>query len=75
MSTQRPGVEVDAVNYCHAPVLYQSQIALAQVRCNQNGTTELVLHVDQDGNIIEQCVVTATRELSDVARNNWEKPR
>jgi len=75
MKHNRASVEVDAINYAHTAVLYRSQISLAQVRCNQSGTTELVLHVDSDGNIIQQCVVTANREISELARNEWEKPQ
>lgn len=64
-------LQVDAVNYCHAPVLYQSQLAAAQHRCNINGTTELVLHIDENGAIIEQQIVTADRDLPALVRNLW----
>lgn len=75
MTDYRRPVEVDAVNWCHSPVLYRSQLAAAQHRCDVNGTTELVAHVDSDGNIIEKQVITAARTLPSIARNNWEKTK
>jgi len=66
-----PQVHVDAVNWCHSPVLYQSQLAAAQWRCNINRTTELVLHVAADETIIEQQVITPNREMSELAVNKW----
>jgi len=69
---RRP-VEVDAVNWCHSPVLYQSQLAAAQHRCDVNGTTELVAHVDSEDNIIEQQIITAKRDLPIIARNGWKQ--
>jgi hypothetical protein len=67
----RTQVQVDAVNYCHSPVLYQSQLVAAQWRCNVNRTVELVLHVDADNNIIEQQVIVADRDLPDLVLNQW----
>ncbi len=65
-------VSVDAVNYCHTKALYQAQLNAAQNRCNFNRTTELVLYVDKDNNIIEQSVVTANRQLPELACNLWK---
>lgn len=64
-------LNVDAVNYCHTPVLYQYILAAAQHRCNVNRTTELVLHVDSDGTIIEQQIITANRDLPALVVNQW----
>ncbi len=73
MTNSNARVEVDAVNWCHSPVLYQSQLALAQWRCNVNRTTELVIHVDENQQIIEQRVITADRDLPIIAINDWRK--
>lgn len=66
-----PQVQVDAVNWCHSSVLYRSQLAAAQWRCNTNRTTELVVHVAPDETIIEQRVVTANRDLPELVVNKW----
>lgn len=64
-------ISVDAVNYCHAPALYRYQLSAAQTRCNINRTTELVLHIDADGHIIEQRLFTANVDLPILVRNTW----
>jgi len=66
-------VEVDAVNRCHAPALYHYQLQAAQIRCNTNRTTELVLHIAADGSIIEQQVIVPNRDLPTLARNDWKQ--
>lgn len=70
-----PQVPVDAVNWCHAPVLYRSQLAAAQWRCNINRTTELVIHVGNDNKIIEQRVITPDRDMPQITLNNWKGTR
>jgi hypothetical protein len=65
-------VHVDAVNRCHAPALYRYQLQAAQIRCNINRTTELVLHIAEDGNVIEQQVIVPNRDLPTLARNEWK---
>jgi hypothetical protein len=67
----RTPITVDAVNYCHSPVLYQSQLAAAQWRCNVNRTVELVIHLDENSHIIEQQIVVADRDLPDLVVNRW----
>jgi len=62
---------VNAVNWCHAPALYQYQLSAAQRRCNQNRTSELVLHVGPDGAILDQRFITSDTDLPVLARNVW----
>lgn len=62
---------VEAVNWCHAPALYQYQLAAAQRRCNQNRTSELVLHIGSEGEILDQRFITVDTDLPVAARNVW----
>ena len=66
-------VNVDAINYCHTSGLYTAQLNAAQDRCNFNRTTELVVRLDSDGAIIEQRIITANRQLPDLACNLWKQ--
>ena len=71
MTVETAPASVDAVNWCHSPVLFQSQLAAAQWRCNINRTVELVVLLDTNNEIVEQRVIKPNREMSELAVNKW----
>jgi len=63
---------VDAINYCHNKTLFHSQLNAAQNRCNFNRTAELVVWLDDNGDVIASKVIMANRQLPDLACNLWK---
>ena len=61
----------DAVNYCHAEVLYRDQLQQAQRRANVYGYTELVIWQSADGTLIDEQTIKPNTELQTGARNVW----
>lgn len=59
-----------AVNYCHTRSLYIHGCTQAQRRADTNGTTELVIHIE-DGKIIDETTVKPSRALPVEVMNSW----
>lgn len=60
----------NAVNYCHTRSLYIHGCTQAQHRADINGTTELVLYIEND-KIVDEITVRPSREIPHMVRNSW----
>lgn len=62
----------DAVNYCRGVGLYRSGLVAAQRRANMLQTTELVLHMSDDGEtIIDEETIKPTHMPPAGVRHAW----
>jgi hypothetical protein len=62
-------IKYDALNYCRNATAYQQVIADSQWRCDINGTTELVVLLDGNGDTVASTALKPSGRK--VVRNSW----